>query len=1048
MAEQKDEKSKLPLTGMVALVLAVVSSLIIYQVPLKTSRPIDKEAEKNVSVSADRVQSRLWQDPFEAVSTHQLKEAGSKPDGERIATSHHAFHDLVKAIQQAGAPSDFRVLPVFVDGSPYANGVESRLKDRYAVVSALGAAGYMPESGEYIRFFEWQRQSGPTLVVPIEWFIPKPHIRSSQHVLILWLKDQDFSPNPLLSLGHLVVHLNGTLGQESTRYRVLSPRTSGTLRAMLSELKDRHHKNASEDHRLYPSWATPDQDLKALKDLVFYLSWKASNQDFKALKGIVFYSSWATAADTFLLGDSPREASERGVEELFTHEGLSLIRTIGTDAVLAEQLVEELKRRNVDLSIPRDVSKDCKVPHVALISEWDTLYGRALPRTVVAVAENMAKSKDGKIDRNIEHDLNTLRTDEWPCWVHQYSYLAGLDGELPPKGDGKEAGGSQTKGKSGDKGQRGEPGMEEAPAGRGQLDYVRRLAETLKREATTIDGEFKAIGVLGSDVYDKLMILQALRSNFPRAIFFTTDLDARMTHPAQWQWTRNLVVASHFGLELHPKLQTPIPPFRDSYQTALFYSALQALGHIVSDPATGEWQISTKVTFPSEVKPRLYEVGRHGAVDISPDSPNSPDRPRGAPASIHLPRPDLDPDTGKPGLLSTRTMVVGGSAITVMMLCMVLINSELWAVLRTRWFGIVVLLAVFAGAMGGLLMWAMSDGTAGEPFILTDGISVWPTATIRLVAFVLCLIFIWYSSRSLRANDRALARRFRFMRSKAAAPVIPYPVLGIHYWRSRPGRQAPAMDLWQEYQSLGGWKDRVIRIVPQTLCYGLFGVLLMLLFGFPTMPCRGPVCVKVNYLILLLSVIGMTLLMFYVVDATRLCRRLIKVMIAAKIQWPDRLLEKEAVKRGVDKAYLHEWFGIELIARRTAVISSMLYSPFVILFLMGVARHTYFDRWDFPVGLMAIFSLNAAYAFGNAVFLRRSAEEAKRTAITQLKAKLIGLPDESAKRKQVERMADLIDNNREGAFLPFTQHPLFGAIALPTGGTGLVLLIEYLATIL
>ena len=45
-------------------------------------------------------------------------------------------------------------------------------------------------------------------------------------------------------------------------------------------------------------------------------------------------------------------------------------------------------------------------------------------------------------------------------------------------------------------------------------------------------------------------------------------------------------------------------------------------------------------------------------------------------------------------------------------------------------------------------------------------------------------------------------------------------------------------------------------------------------------------------------------------------------------------------------------------------------------------------------------------------------------------------------------MADLIARNQAGAFLPFTHHPLFGAIALPTGGTGLVLLIEYLATIM
>ena len=213
------------------------------------------------------------------------------------------------------------------------------------------------------------------------------------------------------------------------------------------------------------------------------------------------------------------------------------------------------------------------------------------------------------------------------------------------------------------------------------------------------------------------------------------------------------------------------------------------------------------------------------------------------------------------------------------------------------------------------------------------------------------------------------------------------------------------------------------------------------------MPCRGPACFEINSLILLLSVLGMTLLMFYVVDATRLCRRLIKIMIATKILWPDGLLAQEAVNHDVDKTTLNEWLGIELIAQRTAVISFMLYYPFVILFLMGVARHTYFDRWDFPVSLMLIFGLNAAYALGNAVYLRRSAEEAKRMALPQLRAKLVGLPDESVKRKQIERMADVIAHNHEGAFLPFTQNPLFGAIALPTGGTGVVLLIEYLATL-
>ena len=92
---------------------------------------------------------------------------------------------------------------------------------------------------------------------------------------------------------------------------------------------------------------------------------------------------------------------ERGVEQAFAERELSLIRTIGTDTALAEQLVEEMQRRNVDFCIPPEVPKDCRPPHVALISEWDTLYGRALPRTFVAVAENMAKSANGRVNTQI-----------------------------------------------------------------------------------------------------------------------------------------------------------------------------------------------------------------------------------------------------------------------------------------------------------------------------------------------------------------------------------------------------------------------------------------------------------------------------------------------------------------------------------------------------------------------------------------------------------------------------------------------------------------------
>lgn len=1032
MAEPKDDKPKLPLAGLLALLFAAVSSLIIYQGPIKTSRPIDKEAEKSASVVRDRVQARLWQDPFEAVASHMQKE--NAPDGKEHG--HHASPGFIEGTQAPPAQVRFRLMPVFVDGSPYASGVESRLRDRYALVSALGAAGYLPESGESIRYFEWKSTETAATLVPAEWFVPGPRLSNpdqmetheAQPILVLWLKEQDLGSKPLRTLTSLVSYLKKEMNATPSGYRVLGPRTSGSLSAMLEELES----NSAAGY--------PKPECHAVNQPVVSA----------VLKDAVFYSSWATAADPVLLGETSIQQTDRPVEDRFTAACLTLIRTIGTDDRLAEQLVEELQRRNIDLiAAPQ-------IPHIALISEWDTLYGRSLPRTFIAVAKRLTevaaakKASEGgaepKAVQTLAQHLHALRDERYPDWVHRYSYLAGLDGELPPKENGKEAGGA--KGKSGEKGAGGEAVVEETPVGRSQLDYLRRLVEQLKREEITSDGEFKAIGVLGSDVYDKLMILQALRKDFPHALFFTTDLDSRLTHSSQLSWTRNLVVASHFGLELEPGLQTPIPPFRDSYQTALFYSVLRAVGYLTVSSDKARLELPDHRQFSTAVLPRLYEIGRQGAVDLSPD----PVHQSGALASIHLPRSDVYAATGALRLPSLRTIGLLFFAAWLMFLCAMLINSELWSLCRGRTLVGLLAMPTLVGVIAvAFLAGVRLDGTSGEPLTFTDGISVWPTASLRLLAFVLCVMFFAHSWWRLWESDRTLIRRFRLPRLDAVLSRSFRSWIGIHRWLSPPAGHAEARELWHEYRLLGSWQERVRRVVPQAAVYGLFGVVLMVQFGFPVMPCRGQSCFTLNYIILGVSVIAMTLLMFYVVDATRLCRRLIFIMINTKIEWPNRLLAREAKKLGVDEDYVHEWLGVQFIAKRTQVISAMIYYPFIIVFLMAVARHSYFDRWDFPAGLLVIFALNALYAFGNGLFLRRSAEQAKREALNQLKRRLKGLKDEPffkrKKRGQVERMVEIIEQTRDGAFLPFTQHPLFGAIALPTGGTGLVFLLEYLATL-
>lgn len=66
-------------------------------------------------------------------------------------------------------------------------------------------------------------------------------------------------------------------------------------------------------------------------------------------------------------------------------------------------------------------------------------------------------------------------------------------------------------------------------------------------------------------------------------------------------FTRNLIVASSYGLEFPGKWQGDVSPFRSTYQTSAFVAALQALGILNEDDAD-----------LNKIRPRIFEIGRGG----------------------------------------------------------------------------------------------------------------------------------------------------------------------------------------------------------------------------------------------------------------------------------------------------------------------------------------------------------------------------------------------------------------------------------------------------
>jgi hypothetical protein len=184
---------------------------------------------------------------------------------------------------------------------------------------------------------------------------------------------------------------------------------------------------------------------------------------------------------------------------------------VNTDDELAKGLACELMRRDPNLDLPTDQCNMSGVPagtgsrdHVVLISDWDTVYGDDL-RKSVAKAFGVEEPRAAGAN-----------------WVIQRGYMQGLDGQRPAHkySQPPKTAESNTEQKPDDEAsENAEPAVAtpetasrfEGAEGTSQFDYLRRLADELKeRDAEfrrTGGGHIAAIGVLGSDVYDKLLIL-------------------------------------------------------------------------------------------------------------------------------------------------------------------------------------------------------------------------------------------------------------------------------------------------------------------------------------------------------------------------------------------------------------------------------------------------------------------------------------------------------------------------------------------------------------
>ncbi len=917
------------------------------------------------------------------------------------------------------------LLGVMIDAGPYSEQGESRLRARQAVLEGLSESGFVPKDGEHIGY------------VTSPWPLPNPDLdditnsvanagillpweecealESREHVsppgtasvIVLWLPAVHFNPNPLTRFAALIDTLAQDI-RDQVVVRLLGPTNSADLQNMVREVRA-------------PEW---------------------SSASHEALDGVTIISARATASDASLLYDPAALATaptgtrptrvQQLLEQAISHGprgGLHFIRTIATDDVVLHQLIKELALRRVPIGRADSSAMKGPRPHVVLLSEWDTAYGRSLGMSFAAeafdrpVEEIMANRASGKFRRR--------REDRPPRRLHFYRYLRGIDGQLPGDPARDDAARSQKKS--------AEMAAAEATEGLNQADYLRRLARTLTeddRNWRLTDGiGIRAIGLLGSDTYDKLMILRALRPEFPEAIFFTNTYDAHFERRDDLDDTHNLVIGSPFGNEVPTNFRPQrVAPFRDSNQTSLYAGTLVLTGRMTETVAQYfSWQ------------PRIFEIGRDGAHELSDPwylegrelTRTNKTWFRDWLYSGHV-RWHLA------GAALLLLLLVGwvsasnahrnlpGGGTTPQRLLRVLSSTPFWLICGS----LVIVL--------GVGTFAQSGAAALEPFAFFSGISIWPSEMLRLIALMLALHFMIKAGVDLRANAGEIEKRYcleplppsRFLWSDVG--------LGFELWRlapsNRPGpdEKFTAQQAWHAYLRRNKFWPRFIRIGILFALYFAFAYLLFTLFPGPVTPARGEVAFRFDRLILLPSVVGLMLLAFYVVDAIQLNSNFIRLFAREVTRWGHGVAEQCRRSPPLSEEELSAYHEIFFIAQRTEVVARLIWYPLIVLTLMMVARFSFFDNWSWPPSLLVVFVLNAAWALGSAVYLRRAAEQLRAAALDNLALLRLGAFTDEVKRKTFEELIEEIRRLKKGAFAPSSEQPFIRAVLFPSGGLGLL----------
>ena len=786
-----------PLVPKLLVLLAISMGILVTEPPLATDRVLRSGATAQLADERNGYPSYFWEDPFQVARIFKPEPTAEPTRPPKQLKE--LIEDDVRMVIFAG-----------LDGESDPASVERRIRTRSAVASALSGRADMlciRQSGQ-LKPCRLSQASGRILaaceifeginLADARWFKV-----GQGKVVVVYVNEIQLPPTS----GSLrfLAEAAGFEKHNDRKFTYIGVGRSDYLWRFIGEAAKAHSKPVYLPALPVPEITVYSPFGSAEHDLV----WEHLERSMKLNPEQI---SEVAANDA-----SPPPSFSRTFDYSNSQARIRLHRLGADDGDLCRALIEELYLRG----IPRENQGDKIRDGVLILADADRYHSRLLVGSFRKAWQHRWGGKDAMRWKNREREaaakgrrpgtappreLDYSLSRELTTEVRVVHYLEALDGMSA----GPEAGKKEDVAKPSSRPDAA--GGVHPAEGFSQYDSLRRLPPRL-RDLERADGvRYRAIGLFGSDVHDKLLLLRALRPAFPEAVYFTNDLDARLWQGKERSSSTNLVVAGAFGLALDGNLQGDVPPFRSSYQTATYLACLHAIGfgHRASCPCKllgkeMEARCKTAFSWPGR-EVEIHEIGRTGDHLLSYGAVEGRKMTFSHAAKGRLPSPDSSREASRLPRRMFRLLIVAAACMLLVQLAVTRPSPlrRSLAEQRRKWTlitGVAVVLAL--GSAYFLPELVQSEGSRGEPCVMFGGIGSMTVVAGNLLVLATGLVMLAKSIEGIEHGTAEAAQVYPFAKIATTGPGEHPPSTRFRRWNW--GCHLPSS--WD----LLGWAKVVIR---------------------------------------------------------------------------------------------------------------------------------------------------------------------------------------------------------------------------------------------